>query len=450
VTDATTASPESGGPSFGAQVALLAAARLSTVAAFFGVSVVGARLLDPATLGSAAVGQTVGMIAGLVANAGINISTIYFLQQRPDERPSLVRNLVAIGIGAAATSILVVLLAAPLIFGLVLEGADWPLLAAAAAMGATMIAFEFSGALLLGLGRPGRFTMLELARGWGSLIGVGLLLAGPLRTDAGLVTGLALGYAAAAVMGLGWTRRSGLSLAPRADREFTRTALGFGLRGQIGNVFQFLGVRLDLLLVPALLDLRSAGVYFVAVRVSDVVGQAATAASSLVFPRVAALADQRQTTLTERVTRLTIWIVAGTAIVLAIAGELILRVAFGDEYVGGAVVLPILLLAVLPLSVGRILAADLKGRGRPELVSIGALAAVSATFVFQLALIPLLGLRGAGLAAVLAHASSAIVLLAAYRSVTGGRLTALVPRPSDLTGLVATARSLRGSGREAA
>jgi O-antigen/teichoic acid export membrane protein len=442
----TAATGDSAGPRFGAQVALLAAARLSSVAAFFAVSVVGARLLAPEALGSAAVGQTVGMIAGLIANAGINISTIYFLQQRPAQRPSLVRNLVAIAIGAGATAVLVVLLAAPIVFGLVLDRADWALLAAAAAMGATMIAFEFSGALLLGLERPGRFTMLELVRGWGSLAGVALLLIGPLRTDAGLVTGLALGYAAAAVMGLGWTRRSGLSLAPRADPEFTRTALGFGLRGQIGNVFQFLGVRLDLLLVPALLDLRSAGVYFVAVRVSDVVGQAATAASSLVFPRVAALSDRRQTTLTERVTRLTLWLVAGTAIVLALLGEIILRVAFGEEYVGGAVVLPILLLAVLPLSVGRILAADLKGRGRPELVSIAALAAVTATFAFQLALIPLLGLRGAGLAAVLAHASSAVILLVAYRSVTGARLSALVPRPSDLGELATMARSARGPG----
>lgn len=442
--------PPAAGRRFGTQVAFLAAARLSSVLAFFGVSVVGARLLSPEALGSAAVGQTVGMIAGLAANAGINISTIYFLQQRREERPSLVRNLVAIAIGAGATAVLLVLLAAPIVFGLVIERTDWALLGAAAALGATMIGFEFSGALLLGLERPGRFTMLELIRGWGSLLGVGLLLIGPLRTDAGLVIGLALGYAAAAVMGLGWTWQAGMSLAPRLDPTFTRSALGFGLRGQIGNVFQFLGVRLDLLLVPALLDLRSAGIYFVAVRISDVVGQAATAASSLVFPRVAALKDRRQTDLTERVTRLTLWLVTATALVLALAGELILRVAFGPDYVGGAVVLPILLLAVLPLSTGRILAADLKGRGRPELVSIAALVTVGATFALQLVLIPLLGLRGAGLAAALAHTSSVVVLLLAYRAVTGGRLSALVPRPSDIGDMIATARSLRGSGRGAA
>lgn len=434
---------DGGGGRFGAQVVALTGARLSSVIAFFGITVVGARLLTPEALGSAAVGQTVGMIAALVANAGINISTIYFLQQRPAERAPIVQRLVAIAIGAISVAIGLVLISSPIVFGFVLNRTDWPLLLAAAAMGSMMIAFEFSGALMLGLGQPGRFTILELIRGWGSLIAVGVLLIGPLRTDAGFVTGLALGYAAAAVMGLGWTRSSGFSLAPRVDTTFSRTALGFGLRGQVGNVFQFLGVRLDVLLVPALLDLRAAGVYYVAVRVSDVVGQAATAAASLIFPRVAALADRRSTALTERVTRMTLWLVAAAALVLALSGELILRVFFGVEYVGGAVVLPILLIAVLPISTGRIIAADLKGRGRPELVSIAALVAVGATFAFQVTLIPILGLIGAGIAAVLAQTASAVILLLAYRAVTGAHLTALIPRLGDLGVMVETARSMR-------
>jgi O-antigen/teichoic acid export membrane protein len=428
------------GRGFGVQVALLAAARLSTVAAFFGVTVVGARLLPADELGAAAVGQTIGMVAGLIGNAGINIATIYFLQQPGAERPGMVRRLVAIAIGACSVAILLVLVTAPLTFGLIVDRTAWPLMLAAAAMGATMVAFEFAGALLLGLGRPGRFTFLELVRGWGSLIAVGLLLLGPWRSDAGLVMGMALGYAAAAVMGLAWTNRAGMSLAPQVDLGFSRAVLGFGMRGQIGNVFQFLGVRLDLLLVPSLLDLRAAGVYFVAVRVSDVVGQAATAVASLVFPRVAALGDSRSTALTERATRLTLIAVAVSALVLGLAGELVLRVAFGPEYATGATVLSILLVAVVPLSVGRVLAADLKGRGRPELVSLAALGAVAATIVFDLALIPSLGLVGAGIASILTYSVSTIALLAAYRAVTGGRLSALIPRPADVAYVVAAVR----------
>ena len=95
------------------------------------------------------------MIAALVANAGINILTIYFLQQRPAERAPIVQRLVAIAIGAISVAIGLVLISSPIVFGFVLNRTDWPLLLAAAAMGSTMIAFEFSGALMLGLGSRG-------------------------------------------------------------------------------------------------------------------------------------------------------------------------------------------------------------------------------------------------------------------------------------------------------
>lgn len=431
------------GRGFGLQVVLLAAARLSTVAAFFGVSVVAARLLPPDAVGSAAVGQTIGMIAGLVANGGLNISAIYFLQRAPGERRATVERLTALGIAAAAGAILVALLSAPVAFGLVLAEASWPLLVAAALMGATMIAFELSGAVLLGLGHSGRFTVLELVRGWGSLAAVALLLLGPWRADGGLVLGLALGYAAAAVLGFAWTERAGMSIAPRYDLGFSAAALRFGLRGQVGNVFQFLGVRLDLLVVPALLDLRAAGIYYLAVRVSDVVGQVATAASSLVFPRVAGQEDRHATELTERAVRLTVLAVAVAGLLLGLGGELVLRLAFGPEYAAGAAALAILLVATVPLAVGRVLAADLKGRGRPGVVSLAAGLSVVATVAFDFALVPMLGIEGAALASVLTYLASTTALLLAYRGITRGRLGALVPRPSDVSFLLAAVRRPR-------
>jgi len=424
------------GRGFGADVALLAGARLATVVAFFGVSVVGARLLSPEALGSAAVGQTVGMIAALVANGGLNIATIYFLQQRPDERATLVQRLGALAIGGSTVAVVLVGISAPIVMGRVVADDAWPLMLAAAAMGAAMIAFEFAGALLLGLGRAGGFTIMELVRGIGSLAAVTILLAGPWREDGGFVLGLGLGYAAAALLGLVGTRRGGLSLRPRYDAAFTAEALAFGLKGQVGNIFQFLGVRLDLLLVPALLDLRAAGIYVIAVRMSDVVGQAATAASSLVFPRVAGQVEAGSTLLTERATRMILIVVAASALVLGVAGETVLRIAFGSIYAAGTVALLVLLVATLPLSLGRLVAADLKGRGRPDLVSWAALLTVVATVAADLALIPLLGIEGAALASVIAYTVSAAALLIGYRSVTGGRLAALVPRPADVRELV--------------
>ena len=321
---------------------------------------VGARLLPPEELGSAAVGQTIGMIAALVANGGLNISTIYLLQQRRDERRAIVPALVAMAVAACVVAIVLVLVSAPVVLGLVVEESSWPLMLTAATMGATVIAFEFAGALLLGLGNARAFTILELVRGWGSLVAVTSSCSGRGASDGGLVA-RARAWDMLPPRCWGWpaTNRSGMSLRPRVDRELTGTALAFGLRGQVGNVFQFLGVRLDLLLVPALLDMRAAGIYFIAVRMSDVVGQAATAASSLIFPQVAGQEDRRDTALTERATRIILLVVAGSALVLGLLGDFILRTAFGAVYGAGTSALLVLLVAMLPLSVAH-------ARGRPE------------------------------------------------------------------------------------
>jgi len=415
---------------FAGQIALLAGARLASVASFFGVSVVAARLLPPDAVGSAAAGQTIGMIAALVGNGGLNIATIYFLQRRPDERASLVPRLTALAIVACALAFGLVLLSAPLVLGPVIDADAWSLLWVAAAMAAAMIGFEFGGALMLGFGRNGGYTLMELVRGAGSLAAVGVLLLGPMRSDSGFVIGLAAGYGLAAAIGLVVTDRSGASILPRFDGGVAREAVGFGIRGQAGNIFTFLGSRLDLLLVPALLDLRAAGLYVIAVRVSDVVGQAATAAASLVFPRVAGLADQG-TELTERTVRMMLVVVVAMAVVLGLMGETLLRIAFGPAYEASTTALLILLVATIPLSVSRIVSADLKGRGRPGLVSWAAVVTVLTTVALDLLLIPASGIEGASVASLLAYAAGMVAVLWAYRAVTSGRLAAMVPRPAD-------------------
>ena len=73
---------------------------------------------------------------------------------------------------------------------------------------------------------------------------------------------------------------------------------------------------------------------------------------------------------------------------------------------------------------------------------------MAATIIFDLVLIPILGLVGAGIASVLTYTVSTIALLVGYRAVTGGRLMALVPRVGDISDAVATLRSLR-AGRDA-
>jgi O-antigen/teichoic acid export membrane protein len=333
----------------------------------------------------------------------------------------------------------------PLLAPRSVEPGDLALLVASAALAAGIVAYEVSGAILLGLDRPRPYIATQAVEGIGSLVAIAgiLLLIAP--SAAGMVVGAAAAYGAAAVFASIVAQRAVGGRMLGFDATFTRDALSMGLRGQIGNVLQFLNLRLDLLLVPLILDLASAGVYLIAVRMSEVVTQISSAAAALLFSAVARDGPTR-TDLTERTTRATMIavVVSGTAI--AIAAEPLLTTFFGPEFGAAASALRITMIAMVPLAVSRLLAGDMKGRGRAGLVSISAGAALVATIALDLLLIPSYGIEGAALASLIAYTIGAVTLLIAYRRVTGASLRNLVPTFQDARLLGA---ALARAGRDA-
>jgi len=279
----------------------------------------------------------------------------------------------------------------------------------------------------------------QVIEGIGSLLLVAMLFAIGATTAAGYVGGTALAALLAALFALVATRRvvDGLSLA--FDARFAREALALGLRGQIGNVVQLLNLRLDLLLVPLFVDLRAAGIYLIAVRMSEVVSQVASAAAAFLFPAVARL-EPGQTRLTEETVRITLVVVIAGGLVIAILAPVLLGLFFGSAYVAGTAALRITMVAMVPLAIQRLIASDLKGRGRPGLVSISATFALGATVVGDVALIPAFGIEGAAVASFVAYSTGAAVMLIMYRRVTGASLARLIPSPVDVRRLLIASR----------
>ena len=431
--------------SFGTRVAGLTAVRIVAVAAGFLTSVVAARLLGSDGVGAAGAAVALATVAAIVANGGINISTIFLLGQRPSDVRRILGALIPIAAGAAVLAAGLLAIAAALIGPSIgLEGrAD--LFLAAAGLAAAIVAYEFIGAIVLGIGQTRSYVTAELLRGGGTFVITGLLLAGPLRSDVGFVLAAVVAILAAAAFNVRRIGRSLGAVGPRMDGAVAGEALAIGLRGQIGNILQLMNLRLDQLIVPAFLSLSSAGVYVIAVRVAEALAQVGSAAASLIFPEVARQADPLETSLTERAVRATAVLVAAAGLVLGLLAEPFLALAFGPEFDEGALALRILLVAMLPLSLVRILAGDLKGRGRPGTVSVAMGLAAVITIGLDLVLIPQFGIAGAAAASVIAYAVSAAILGASFVRLTGADARDLVPGPSDALALLRFLRML-GAG----
>jgi stage V sporulation protein B len=434
------------GRSFGAAVALLTVVRAVSVVAGFLTSVIAARLIGADGLGLAGSAFTIATAGALVSSGGLNIAAIYYLGRRPGEQRQVVARILTLGSVAVLIAMAVVVVGSLLLRSAVLGGADGPVIGAAAALGGAILLFELFGGVLLGLHLRTTYIAVQAIEALGALALTALLLVAVDPSAASYLAAAAIAYAASALVGTWAVLRHLGPIRPDYSRAFAREALGMGLRGQVGNVLQYVNLRLDLILVAALLDLRWAGIYFVAVRVSEVVTQVATSAAAFLFPQVAAQTERRSTQLTEQVTRLTILTVLAGGLVLGILAEPLLRIAFGDDFVAGTGAVRLTLLAMLPLTVTRLLSGDLKGRGRPGLVSWAASAGLVATASLDLLLIPWLGIVGAALASVLSYGAVAIFLLVAYRRITDSPTIALVPRWSDVQLLAELVRT-RGRPR---
>jgi stage V sporulation protein B len=433
------------GRSFGTRVAGLTAVRFMTVGAGFLTGVVAARLLGADGLGAAGIAVALASVAGIVANGGINISTIYLLGQRQADARHVLGALLPIGLAGAILAAALLLLAGAAIGPAVGLDGRGDLFVAGSILAASMVIFEFLGAIVLGLGQTKWYVTTELVRGAGTLIVTAVVLTALLRSDVGFVAASATAIVAAAALNVQRILSVLGVVPPRLDPPLAKEALGIGLRGQIGNILQLMNLRLDQLLVPAFLSLSSAGIYLIAVRISEAVAQVGSAAASLIFPEVARQADARDTSLTERAVRATTVLIAVAGLVLGLLAEPFLAVAFGREFAEGALALRILLIAMLPLSIARILAGDLKGRGRPGTVSVAMGMAAVVTVGLDLLLIPRYGIAGAAAASIVAYSLSAAMLGASFVRLTGADVRSLVPRRSDAVALVRFVRAIRAS-----
>lgn len=417
----------------GRSVAALTAIRFGSLLAGFATSALAARIIGPQGVGTAATILAAGAIAALLANAGLSQAAIYFVGRNGPSAQRVVSQFIAMGLVSAGSAGLVngiAVLALGNLLGVSSVSVPIAILAAS-----PLLLFEIAGALLLGLRLIRTYSIVQLIESQAALALTAVLLFGPAPSADGFVMAAGIAY----LIGGAWAARAIWRHfgAIRFSWEwgFARQSLAFGFRGQLGNIAQFLNLRFDILLVSALLDVRQAGLYVIAVKVSEIVIVVANAAGSLLFPAVAGADKDRAAETTERLTRSTLLVVTLAAGALLLAAEALLQLAFGEDFLGAAQALRITALAMIPLAASRVLAGALKGHGRPGLTSLAAFVGLSFTIAGDLAFIPLWGIDGAAVASLLAYSASAGAMLVAYTKVTGRSPASLIPRPMDVARL---------------
>jgi len=193
----------------------------------------------------------------------------------------------------------------------------------------------------------------------------------------------------------------GLSIRPLLDRAALREVFGFGIYSWVQGLGGMIFGQVDLLLIGAILGSRQLAYYAVCVQLAQQIHGLPAAAFAFLFPLISSRYEQTGRAgmheLFRRYMALNVVFAAVLAAPLILFGRPILSLWMGSDFASHAhALLAILAVAYALLSINVVPHYTLLGLGQVRFVSIANLAGGVLSLIGVAALLPVIGLNGAG------------------------------------------------------
>ena len=243
-------------------------------------------------------------------------------------------------------------------------------------------------------------------------------------------------------------RRHGI-LGGRPSSTVLLEELRFGSRALVGTLAERLQYRADTFIVNAMLGVLATGIYSVTSGLAETLWYVPNALALVMLSRaVDPRADAGRIAAT--LTRVTVAIVALTAIPTFVLGPRLVRFVYGPSFVDAAVALRLILPGVVAYSVVAILTRYITGVGRPGITTLIMSTGLAVNIAANLVLVPRLGINGAAISSSISYGLTALITLFVFRRLAGrGWLETLVIRRTDVraAGRAVVKAAGRGPGR---
>lgn len=450
----TPAEPEgSGAPAAGDHAGFLVSVNIvfvSQIAIYglaFALRVVLAQGLGDSGLGTYSLFFVAVLVAGGVANLGVGLGNIYFLNKGAYTYRTLLSGSLFVLLASTAVAWAAVG-AWGLLYGdeLFVEGDAFWLYAAALP---AVIAYVLLTSFLHGESRFLALSAVAVVQGLTGVAVAGGLYAFDELDVLGAVIAFASSFLVADVVCFAVVAKGRLDVRGilRPDFGSLKEQIRYGAQGQIANLAQLFNYRLDQFLVAAFVSRAGVGHYTVAVGLSESVWWISSAVAMVLLPRLTGMDKERASEVTPVICRntLAVSIIAGLGLVAV--SPLAIRILFGEEFDPSFLPLVLLMPGIIAASATRVLGSYLFSQGHIIYNTYATFIALGVTLALDFALIPWLEVEGAAIASSIAYTCSLIATLAWYHKVSGGGIgEALFVRASDSEMYAAVVRRVLGRG----
>jgi O-antigen/teichoic acid export membrane protein len=409
-----------------------------------GASVILARILGPKGRGIYALSTLLPSLIVTFGNLGIGPATVYYVARGEFRRQEILGNNVLLSLGIGGLGVLVGVFVVLFFHETVFPGVSSDYLLLALALVPVEFFFSYVNNMLLGAQRIEEFNYVQIAQSGLFLGAIALALLG---LKAG-VTGAILAGLFTRVIVNAIVFRFALRIAGGIDLKpntfYMKRVTTYGIQAHLPNILGFLNYRADMFLVNWFLGPAAVGLYSVGVGLVEKLWMVSFAASTVLFPRVAAeTEEQKRKEFTPLVARTVLWMTALASLILAFLSKWIVLLLYSEAFLPAADTLRALLIGITTLSAGRVLSNDIAGRGFPGLNIYTGLAAVTTNVVLNLLWIPRYGIVGAAWASTASYTVSFLGALFFYCRLSGNRWTKIVfPQPGDWVVYFQTGKAL--------
>jgi O-antigen/teichoic acid export membrane protein len=289
--------------------------------------------------------------------------------------------------------------------------------------------------ILLGKENIRMYNLLSILQPLGILTGI-LIFAVLLKKSSPIhyIYALFFAYLISLVAGLLSVKRFLRKVELHKIGKPLRSVFKLGGMMQMANIAQFFNYRLSFYLLERFYDASVLGRFAVAVQLAEGMWLIAKSLALVQYSRIANMADD--TAYAKRVTLMFLkFTVVATLAMLAVLLLLPLsffELAFGRDVAHLKPAILFLSPGILVLAAGMILSHYFSGTGRPHYNTIASLIGLVVVFLAGMALIPLMGINGAGLTASISYLTIFIYQMYWFRKISGASLAEMIISRRDI------------------
>lgn len=217
--------------------------------------------------------------------------------------------------------------------------------------------------------------------------------------------------------------------------------LKYGLLSQTGLVVQYLNYRLSYFFLNHYAGASAVGIYSVGAMLAESLWMLAGSIALVLYARVSSAGDsQAAQGMTVQLAKFSLVATLGMLGMLLAVPPRLLGSVFGRDFSGVGLVILCLAPGILALSFSMVINHYLAGTGMFLVNTLAAALGLAVTVAGNMALVPRLGLVGAGLTASAAYLAAAAFAVVFFLRSTGICPRRLLPGPGDLASLKAMVR----------